>query len=151
MNATLSPQLDIHHVQAIVRAMHDLAKSDGIHDAERVMLRGFYDACAQDVSALTSFDQLISGPFDLRDAAESFNTRELKLTLLQSCLLLAYADGQYTKGEQAKIAEFAKILSVPANEVKALEDAVGDQLMQQISRIQNVDALREVAAEIGKR
>ena len=44
---SLFPQteLDIHHIQAIVRAMHELALTDGMHDAERVMLRGFYDSC----------------------------------------------------------------------------------------------------------
>ena len=45
MNPSTDAELDLPQVQAIVRAMHELALTDGIHDAERVMLRGFYDAC----------------------------------------------------------------------------------------------------------
>ena len=54
--------------QSIVRAMHEVALADGMHDAERVMLRGFYDSCQQEAQAMTSFDDLISMPFDAAGA-----------------------------------------------------------------------------------
>ena len=150
---TLFPDtdLDIHHIQSIVRAMHELAKTDGVHDAERVMLRGFYEVCQDDARALTSFDELISGEFDLKSAREVFDTEPRRAALLQSCLFLAYADGRYPDGERAKIKSYADAVGASATELSTLEGAVADHLMQQISRIQNVDALKDVASELERR
>ena len=49
------------HIQVIVRAMHEVAQLDGVHDAEAVMLREFYGAVQQDTGALTSFQELSRG------------------------------------------------------------------------------------------
>lgn len=147
MSLFLSPQkLEIHHVQALVRAMHELALADGIHDSERVMLRGFYDSCQADVGALTTFDEIIRVPLDPSTLADTFNTDELKATFLQSLVFLGFADGHYTAGERAKLKAHAATLGVDDAKLTAIEDSVQDHLMQQISRIQNTDALREVAA-----
>lgn len=140
--------IELHHVQGIVRAMHAVAQADGVHDTELVMLRGFYDSCQQDAHALSTFDDLIATPFDADNDAVLFDTTERKATLLQSCLLLAHADGGYSDGERAKVAEIATILGVGPAQLAQIEDAVADMLLQQISRISNTDALREVAAEI---
>jgi uncharacterized membrane protein YebE (DUF533 family) len=144
-------ELDIHHIQAMVRAMHDLALTDGVHDAERVMLRGFYDTCQQDAEALTSFNQLIAAPFDVATAKATFDTPERAAALLQSCIFLAYADGNYSAGERAKVKSYADAVGVSAEALKGLEDSVSDHLMQQISRIENVDALKQVSAELSAR
>lgn len=143
--------LDLHHIQAIVRAMHELAMTDGMHDAERVMLRGFYDSCQQDAGALTSFDELIGQPFDAATAADTFDTPERRAALLQSCLFLAYADGSYSAGERAKVKAFADAIGASAAELTQHEGLIADHLMQQISRIGNVDALQQVAAELDAR
>jgi tellurite resistance protein len=140
--------LDLHHVQAIVRAMHEVALSDGMHEAERVMLRGFYDACQEDARALASFDELIATPFDAAGAKEIFDSRERRAALLQSCILLAYADGKYSEGERRKVLAFAAAVGVSEAELLALEGGVADHLMQQISRIDNLEALKQVAAEL---
>lgn len=151
MTPFLPANLGLHHVQAIVRAMHDVALADGVHDAERVMLRGFYESCQQDANGLTSFDELIKGEFDFKSAAESFDNADLKNALLKSCILLAYADGQYSAGEQKKVQEYATLLGVSAGDLQGMESTVADHLIQQIARIQNTDALQQVVAEVGKR
>jgi tellurite resistance protein len=143
--------LDLHHIQAIVRAMHELALTDGMHDAERVMLRGFYDSCQQDAGALTSFDELIGQPFDAAAAKDIFDTPERRAALLQSCLFLAYADGSYSAGERAKVKAFADAIGASSAELAQHEGLISDHLMQQISRIGNVDALQQVAAELDAR
>ena len=150
---SLFPQteLDIHHIQAMVRAMHELAITDGMHDAERVMLRGFYDTCQGDAQALTSFNELIGSRFDLTTAREIFDTPERRAALLQSCIFLAYADGNYSAGERAKVKSYADAIGVSADALKELEDTVSDHLLQQISRIGNVDALKQVAVELDAR
>lgn len=140
--------LDLHHVQAIVRAMHEVALADGMHDAERVMLRGFYDACQEDARALTSFDELIATPFDAAAAREIFATAEQRSALIQSCVLLAYADGKYTEGERRQVKTYADAVGMSEIDLLAVENGVADHLMQQISRISNVDALQQVSAEL---
>lgn len=142
------PTLELSHLQTIVRAMHDVARADGVHDAERVMLRGFYDTCQREAAALASFDDLIAMPFDLAAVADDFRQPEQKAALLHSCLLLAHADGNYSAGERAKVQEFAGALGVSAAELGRIEEGVADHLLQQISRISNVDALQEVAKEL---
>lgn len=143
--------LGINHIQVIVRAMHEVAKLDGVHDAEAVMLREFYRACQQDTGALTSFEELGRGGFDVEEARRILDTPDRKSALLRSCLLLAYADGRYSNAEREKVRGFADGLGIPAAATLAMEESVADQLMQNIARISNVDALREVAAETARK
>lgn len=144
---TASP-LELHHIQFIVRALYDLAQTDGVHEAERVMLRGFYEQCQQDADGLTSFEDLIGADFDAGRAAELFDTIELKATFLQSCVFLAYADGHYSAKERSKVHAYAEALGVDDSQLGSIEDAVSDHLLQQIASIENTDALRRVAADL---
>lgn len=146
MSTDTTPHLGINHVQVIVRAMHEVARLDGVHDAEAVMLREFYESVQRDTGALTSFQELLRGAFDLEEARRILDTPDLKAALLRSCLLLAYADGIYSSAERERIRQFADALGVPAHATLALEESVADQLMQNIARISNIDALREVAS-----
>ena len=144
---TSAPWLGITQVQSMVRGMYDLAKVDGVHQAEMVMLRGFYDECQREAQALTSFDDLIAVPFDLRAACEVLDTQERKTAFIQSCLLLAYADGSYSAAEQAHIRKFAQALQVETATLATLEAQVADTLMQQFASVRNVEALQQVARE----
>jgi len=140
-----APKLEIHHVQALVRAMHALSLCDGVHDAERVMLRGFYDACQAETQALTSFDEIVRVPLDEATLAETFPTPELQAVFLHSCLFLGFADGRYSDGERQQVQAWAAAMGVAGDTLASLEDEVADHLMQQIARIENTDALQEVA------
>ena len=142
------PDLDIHHIQTIVQALHQLAETDGVHESEKVMLMGFYQACQDEGRALTSFDALLKQPFDLQDNVDDFNTDALKIALLNSCILLAYADGHYSVGERQKIREYAALLEFGESDLEQLEETVSDHLMQQISRVKNLEALQAVAQEL---
>lgn len=146
MSIDATTHLGINHIQVIVRAMHEVAQLDGVHEAEQVMLRDFYEAVQQDTGALTSFHELCRSAFDMDEARRILDTPERKAAMLRSCLLLAYADGRYSMTEREKIRGFADALGVPAHATLALEESVADQLMQNIARISNVDALREVAS-----
>jgi tellurite resistance protein len=150
MTATPTTTLELHHLQAIVRAMHDIALTDGVHDAERVMLRGFYESCQRDAEALASFDDLVAMPFDLAAIVDDFRQPAQKIALLHSCLLLAHADGGYSAGERAKVQAFADALGVSSGELAQIEEGVADYLLQQISRITNTDALQEVSKELNR-
>ena len=150
MTATPTTTLELHHLQAIVRAMHDVAMTDGVHDAERVMLRGFYESCQRDAAALASFDDIVAMPFDLAAIVDDFKQPAQKIALLHSCLLLAHADGSYSASERAKVQGFADALGVSSGELEQIEQGVADYLLQQISRISNTDALQEVSKELNR-
>ena len=147
MNANDDVALGINHIQQIVRGMNEVAKLDGVHDAEAHMLKQFYGACQSDAKAFTDFRELVAGPFDIAEAARVLDTPERKAVFLKSCILLAYADGRYSQAERDKVRSFADGLGVPAAATLALEESVADQLLQNIARISNVDALKEVASE----
>ncbi len=148
MTTFASAELELHHIQFIVRALYDLAETDGVHDAERVMLRGFYDQCQEEAHGLTTFDDLIGADFDKARAAELFDTDALRATFLQSCVFLGYADGHYSSGERARVREYADALGVSADNLAVIEDSVGDHLLQQVAMVENTDALKKVAAGI---
>lgn len=141
-------QLDIHHIQVIVQALYDLAKTDGVHEAEKVMMQGFYQSCQAESQALTSYEQLITADFNPKVALAYFETEEQKAALINTCVLLAYADGHYSEGEKKRIKEFAQALNISTAQLVQLEETVADQLLQKVSRIQNLEALKEVAKEM---
>lgn len=140
--------LELHQLQYIVRAMYDLALTDGIHDTERVMLRGFYDQCQAEAGALSSFDDLVRTPIEPRQAKEVLGTPELAQVLIKSLLFLAYADGSYSAGERRRIREYAHALGIDDAGLLRIEDEIGDVLLQQISRIENTEALKQVVQEL---
>lgn len=140
--------LELNHVQVMVRGMWLVANADGVHEAERTMLRDFYEGCAADAGALTDFDDLVSQDFDLAEAKEILDTAELQLAFLQSCMFLAYADGTYSDQERKVIEDTAKGLGIPVDVVKEARERVGDHLMRNVARTSNLDELQKVAKEV---
>lgn len=143
-----SVELGLNHVQVIVRAMYAVATSDGIHDTEMVLLREFYRSCQDEASGLATFEEIVGVAYDDETARDVLDTDELKRVCLHSCLFLAFADGQLTDGERAKVQMIARGLEVEKVTLDELEEQVRDLLLRQIAMIQNVDALREVAREL---
>jgi len=139
----LSPQ----HARAIAHGLYSLASVDGVHPAETLLVQEFFGAAQGEFGSVSD----LVTPFDTKQAAQVLDTPELKAAFLQSCVLLAYADGRYSAAERAKVAEFAQALGVREAERADIEEAVSDHLMQQIARIENIDALGEVAQELKAR
>jgi tellurite resistance protein len=144
----LAATLDINHIQAIVQALYHLAETDGVHESEKNMMEVFYQSCQAEGRALASYDDLVSQPFNASEQFRIFTTDEQKGALLHSCILLGYADGHYSVGERKKVAEYAQLLQIDDVILKSLEESVSDQLLQQISRINNIEALQQVSREL---
>ena len=53
---------------------------------------------------------------------ESLRSSDLRLSLLTDCLAIAYADGEYAKGEKEEIMALAAQLGVTGEQVAALEE-----------------------------
>jgi uncharacterized membrane protein YebE (DUF533 family) len=139
--------LGLNHVQIIIRGMYAVAKADEVHQTELILIREFYDGCRRDVEGLADFDDVIAQEFDSEVAAEILTTPTLRHTLLKSCILLAFADGGFSPEERDVIEQMATDLGVSDDELKRIREEVQDFLIQQISMIQNMDALREVVQE----
>jgi len=142
-----SVDLGLNHVQVIIRGMYAVAKSDDVHQTELVLIKQFYDACREDVSGLADFDDVIAREYDKDEAAEILNTLELRRTFLKSCYLLAFADGAFSEEESTVLKTLAADLGMDEAEQDAVREEVQGFLMRQISKIQNVDALMDVAKE----
>jgi len=146
-----SVDLGLNHLQVIIRGMYAVAKADDVHQAELVMLREFYAACRSEGSGLADFDDVIAQDFDKDEALEILDTPELRRALLTSCVLLAFADGEFSEKEGAVIDRIAADMGVGGEALAAAREEVQDYLLRQISKIQNVDALLEVAGELRAR
>ncbi len=143
-----SVELGLDHVQAIVRGMHAVAKADGVHQVELVLLREFYENCRQEVAGLSGFEDLIGAEFDLAHAKDVLTTPDLKDMFIRSCVFLGYADGLYSQAERALVARFATGLGLAEGALQEIEQQVGGELVQSVARIKNVDALKAVVSSL---
>ncbi|HMI94404.1 MAG TPA: hypothetical protein VK509_23690 [Polyangiales bacterium] len=140
--------LTLPQVQLLVRAMHRVAHSDGAHERELVLLKEFYEACRAEVSGLTDYADLTRMPFDPVMAKEVLDTPQLQMTLLRSCYFLAYADGTLSDPEKQAIAAIASEAGIDAKLVNEARELTKDALLQHISRLANVPALKRVASDL---
>lgn len=140
--------LGLNHVQVLVRGMYSVARCDGVHATELVLLREFYESCRRDVDGLASFEEVIAVPLDEANAADILDTEELRDLFYKSCVLLSFADGQLSAGERAELERLADVVGLAPERRALLTEAARSYLLQQIAHIQNVDALREVLQEL---
>ena len=140
--------LTLPQVQVLVRAMHRVAHSDGAHERELVLLREFYEACRADVEGLTEYVELVRMPFDAAMAKEVLDTPELQLLLLRSCYFLAFADGELSAAEKEAIGAIVSEVGIEAKLAADARELTKDALLQHISRIANVPALKRVATDL---
>ena len=142
-------ELQLNHVQVMVRGMYAVAQCDGVHPTELVLLKEFYEGCRASVEGLASFDEVVEGEVEVAAMRDILDSTALREMFLKSCLLLAFADGVFSDCERAKLRDFASALDVDDERRAQLEDEVRDHLLKQIAHLQNLDALREVAKEMG--
>ncbi|MEY4509367.1 MAG: hypothetical protein RLZZ450_1489 [Pseudomonadota bacterium] len=140
--------LGLNHVQVLVRGMFAVARCDGVHATELVLLREFYEGCRADVDGLASFEDVISVELDADSARDVLDTDELRELFLRSCLLLAFADGVFSPAERQLLVELATLLGVTPERRAELEDEARSYLLQRIAHIHNVDALQDVVKEL---
>ena len=149
MKILLDPvDLELSHVRVIVQGMAHVANSDGVHGRELVLIRAFYEACREDAKGFADFADLAKTPFDAEVAREVLIGEPLQLTFLTSCYLVAYADGHVSPQETRAIETLVRDIGIdPPLAVRARE-IVKDQLLLQLSRVNNLEALTKVAKEL---
>lgn len=140
--------LNIAQIQTLIRGMYQVALTDGIHHTELVMMKDFYQLCAQEAGAIASFEDLVETDFDPETATHLLHSDALRQTFVTSCILLAYADGRYSDRERAKVMELGQAIGWTVEQIRETEDLVADQLMAPLAHIENVEALKEIAQEL---
>jgi uncharacterized membrane protein YebE (DUF533 family) len=148
MNFLNPVALELKHVRVIVQGMVRVARSDGTHERELVLIRQFYESCRAEEKGLADFSDLLSAPFDADVARDVLDTGELKATFLASCYLVAYADGELSDAEKKTLAELVRELGVDKKSADEVRELVKDQLLMQIARSTNLNALKQVAAKL---
>jgi len=149
MSNTLDPiDLDLNQVRVIVQAMVRVAHADGAHERELVLIREFYEACRHEVRGLADFHDIQRAPFDAALARESITSDALRQTLLTSCYLVAYADGEVSDGELTAIDEIAHELEIEPAVVASARDRIKDMLFTQLAHSANYEALQKISTSM---
>lgn len=136
------------HAEVIARGLMTVARADGaIHEREAAMIRSFLgDATSANSVLLSTLEKSPDLPPEL--AATSLPSEELASLFLKSCILLAYADGDYGPKERALIENYARAFRTEPARLGALEAAVKEFLMSQLAHLKNVDAAVQVAKKL---
>jgi tellurite resistance protein len=138
------PEIEIRNDQAeaIARGLFAVARADGkVHEREAAMIGEFFSSTTNhpaDLGALERAPRIEPGAL-----AAMLPSPELRQLFVKTALLLAYADGSYAAGEAKVIIDYAKALGI--TDITSLEAQVKDFLISQLSHLQNVHGVAEVA------
>ena len=125
-NSDLSPlfsdlALSADDANAIVAALYDVAQSDGVHEAELEMIRGFVQVLDADLGAESPTELPPMTPAKL---AGIITNPQLRRLAVQAAVLLAWADGVFSGAEHARIGEYATALGFSTAEYAAIEGTI---------------------------
>jgi uncharacterized membrane protein YebE (DUF533 family) len=149
MAKTKDLTLSARQSHAIARAMYATATIDKITAEERALIKAFYNETAGGGAQMESFAQMRKSPFSASKLKRALGPDPaIAALLIESCVLVAYADGSYTDKEREFIASLAKDLGVSAKRLQTIHDGIVDLVMGQLAHIANTDALVEVRREL---
>jgi tellurite resistance protein len=100
-------KLSADDANAIVAALHDVARSDGQHAEEIAMIEGFVQMLDADLGESKPTKLAAMNPEKLAIAITDPDTRKVAI---QCALLLAWADGSLSDKERTRVVEYATAL-----------------------------------------
>src|SRR6185369_8684517 len=115
-------ELDVSALQAeaIARGLYAIALVDGVHERELALISEFYRAASEEGHASAASIERV-GPLEPKDVAQLLIGPDHRALFVKAAFLLAWADGNVSAAERAKIAEFGKVLEVAADKQAKLE------------------------------
>ncbi len=143
-------ELDLAQKSLATRAMLEVAQVDAGHVAEEIaLIRAFYEADAE--PGQIPFDSLLAASSQAAPlAADSFPQAEQRDLVISSCLMVAYADGQYSQAERTAIAAIASRIGMDSARFKMLDDIVQDHLLSQLANLPDAESVARVGAEMAQ-
>jgi len=107
--------------QAIVAALRDVAKVDGVHKDELAMIAGFAKMLYADLGESKPTAPKKMTPAKL---AAILLDPTLRTIAVQSAVLLAMADGVISEPERARVLEYARALGMPQDRYEEIERTI---------------------------
>jgi uncharacterized membrane protein YebE (DUF533 family) len=145
------PEIDVTALQAeaLARGLYAVALVDGVHERELALIADFYQAAAADGTPglLASLER--AGALDPRDVAQLLIGAGHRELFIKAAFLLAWADGQVTPAERARIGEFTTAFGLSPETQARLEAEVKDFLLRPLAGLANVEAATAVAKKLG--
>src|SRR4051794_22332987 len=143
------PELDVSALQAeaIARGLYAVALVDGVHERELALISDFYRAASEGTRASAASIERV-GALEAKDVAQLLVGPAHRELFVKAAFLLAWADGNVSAEERAKIAEFAKALAVTDQAQASLEAQVKDFLLRPLAGLQNVETVSAVAKKL---
>jgi hypothetical protein len=126
--------LEAPEARAIIRGLHMLAGSDGLHPQELVLL--------QDIA--TEFGEGAADPITPEELAAALPALEHRLMFMKFALLLAHMDGQISKEERELLAQYSLALELTDTDLLALDFGLIEQMAAVL-----IESGAERAAELG--
>ena len=149
----LYPEFDVNAVQAeaFARGLLGVAEADGVHQRELALIGEVYQAAMEEeVGAFAPIGSLErAGSLAAKDLAALLPTGPHREMFIKSAYLLAWADGNVSPAERAKIGEYAQALEIGAEAQVRLEAEVKDMLLRRLAGLSNVEAVAQVAKKLG--
>lgn len=141
-------ELDLAQKSLATRAMLEVAQIDAGHVAEEIaLIRAFYEADAE--PGQIPFDSLLAASSQAAPlVADSFPQAEQRDLVISSCLMVAYADGQYSQAERTVIAAIASRIGMDSARFQMLDDIIQDHLLSQLANLPDAESVARVGAEM---
>ena len=137
-------------ILAAVRLLLHVARVDGARTEEEVsLIRQFYEGCRPASADFPGFDTLAGERGAVTIAAGDFPDPAHREMVLALCVMVAYADGDYSAAERAAVAQAAGSLGVAADRIEAVLAQVKDFMLAQLARLPDADSVAVVARELG--
>ncbi len=141
-------EISEHEAEMFARGLYVVARAEGgVHEREEALIAAFLDDVAGGTMTLSSLARMT--PPTAADVKGALSRPEVAKLFLKTSLLLAYVDGNYAPEERKVIVDFAIALGVGDKELADLEQAVREYLLGHLVHLQNVDAARKVAKNLG--
>ena len=144
------PELEVNALQAeaIARGLYGVALVDGVHERELALISDFYSWAAAENAHSNALIQRV-GALEPQEVAGMLSGAAHRELFVKTAFLVAFADGQVSAGERAKIAAYAQSLDVSAETQTKLEAQVKDFLLRSLAGLSNVEAVSAVAKKLG--
>jgi hypothetical protein len=142
-------QLSSQQAALIARALYALSHIDGHEEREGMLIQSFWlDAVGPSaMHELQAFAR--ETHFDPELLVKGLPGAEQREVFVRTALMLCYADGKMSDNEKKWLWDVGARLGFSAETLEGHDAAIRSYLLGQLAHVQNVDALREVAKELG--
>lgn len=132
------------------RLMLGIAHVDGACTTqEEALIRQFYDGSRTASTDFLSFDALVAERGVVSVAAGDFSDTGQRDMIVALCIMVAFADGDYSAAERAAVVAAAASLGLNAERVEQILAQVKDYMLAQLAHLPDAASVAVVAKELG--